>query len=55
MEIPTGAEVFMCGPLSFMQSVRSQLIDAGVPGRAIHYEIFGPDLWMLHDEARAAA
>ena len=55
VEIPTGAEVFMCGPLSFMQSVRSQLIDAGVPGRAIHYEIFGPDLWMLHDEARAAA
>ncbi|RKQ34888.1 globin domain-containing protein [Kocuria tytonis] len=54
MEIPTGAEVFMCGPLEFMQAVRSQLIAAGVPGRAIHYEIFGPDLWMLHDEARTA-
>ena len=55
VEIPTGAEVFMCGPLPFMQSVRSQVIDSGVPGRAVHYEIFGPDLWMLHDEARAAA
>ncbi|WP_369060650.1 globin domain-containing protein [Kocuria rhizophila] len=55
VEVPADAEVFMCGPLPFMQAVRSQLVDAGVPGRAIHYEIFGPDLWMLHDEARAAA
>lgn len=54
VEIPEGAEVFMCGPLAFMQSVRSQLVAGGVPGRAIHYEIFGPDLWMLHDEARTA-
>ena len=55
VEIPQGVEVFMCGPLQFMQAVRSQLIAEGVPGRAIHYEIFGPDLWMLHDEARTAA
>ncbi|MDO4918166.1 globin domain-containing protein [Kocuria sp.] len=53
--VPADAEVYMCGSLPFMQSVRSQLVDAGIPGRAIHYEIFGPDLWMLHDEARTAA
>lgn len=54
VEIPEGAHAFMCGPLPFMKGLRSQLIERGVPGRNIHYEIFGPDQWMLHDEARKA-
>ncbi|MCV7527040.1 globin domain-containing protein [Micrococcus luteus] len=46
IELPSGAEVILCGPLAFMQSTRSTLIDAGVPATSIRYEIFGPDLWL---------
>ena len=46
IELPSGAEVILCGPLAFMQSTRSKLIDAGVPATSIRYEIFGPDLWL---------
>lgn len=53
LDVPSNASVYMCGPLPFMQGVRSQLIDAGVPGVQIQYEIFGPDQWMLRDTARA--
>lgn len=52
LEVPANASAYLCGPLPFMQGVRSQLIDAGVPGTNIQYEIFGPDQWMLHDQAR---
>lgn len=50
--VPAHASAYLCGPLPFMQGVRSQLIEAGVPGTNIQYEIFGPDQWMLHDQAR---
>jgi nitric oxide dioxygenase len=40
-----GAMYYLCGPLPFMQAVRSSLIDRGVPPRDIQYEVFGPDLW----------
>ena len=33
------------GPLPFMRHVRTSLLDRGVPGEAIRYEVFGPDLW----------
>lgn len=46
IELPSGAEVILCGPLAFMQATRSALIDAGVPATGIRYEIFGPDLWL---------
>ena len=46
IELPSGAEVILCGPLAFMQATRSALIDAGVPATSIRYEIFGPDLWL---------
>ncbi|MBD2761715.1 hemin transporter [Kocuria sp. cx-455] len=54
LDLDQDTTAFMCGPLPFMKGLRSQLIDKGVPGRNIHYEIFGPDQWMLHDEARKA-
>lgn len=54
LNVPTNASVYLCGPLPFMQGVRSQLVEAGIPGTQIQYEIFGPDQWMLHDQARAA-
>ena len=45
IEIPADATVYMCGPLPFMQAIRSALLDRGVPPSEIQYEVFGPDLW----------
>jgi nitric oxide dioxygenase len=45
VELPSGASYYLCGPLPFMQAVRSALIDRGVAPRDIQYEVFGPDLW----------
>ena len=46
VELPLEAEYYLCGPLPFMQSVRSALILRGVPAKDIQYEVFGPDLWL---------
>lgn len=54
LDVPSDANVYLCGPLPFMQGVRSALVEAGIPGKNINYEIFGPDQWMLHDQAREA-
>ena len=54
LDVPSDANVYLCGPLPFMEGVRSALVEAGVPGKNINYEIFGPDQWMLHDQAREA-
>ncbi|MDO4916951.1 MAG: FAD-binding oxidoreductase [Rothia sp. (in: high G+C Gram-positive bacteria)] len=53
LDVPSNAAVYLCGPLPFMKETRSHLVDAGVPGVQIQYEIFGPDQWMLRDTARA--
>jgi len=45
VKLPDSAQYYLCGPLPFMQKVRSSLIDRGVPARDIQYEVFGPDLW----------
>ncbi|MBC7441290.1 MAG: hemin transporter [Ramlibacter sp.] len=44
--IPEDASVYLCGPLPFMRSLRAQALESGVPADRIHYEIFGPDLWL---------
>lgn len=44
--LPAGAKLYLCGPLPFMRSVRSQAIGAGLPATDIHYEVFGPDVWL---------
>ncbi|MGW7613394.1 globin domain-containing protein [Streptomyces sp. NPDC054766] len=41
-----GTHAYLCGPLPFMRAVRTQLLDKGVPASDIHYEVFGPDLWL---------
>ena len=46
--IPADASVYLCGPLPFMRSLRSQALESGVPADRIHYEIFGPDLWLAN-------
>ncbi|SEC59072.1 nitric oxide dioxygenase [Streptomyces sp. 2131.1] len=44
--IPSGTHAYLCGPLPFMRAVRTQLLAKGVPASDIHYEVFGPDLWL---------
>ncbi|MFG2407893.1 globin domain-containing protein [Streptomyces brevispora] len=44
--IPSGTHAYLCGPLPFMRTVRTQLLAKGVPSADIHYEVFGPDLWL---------
>lgn len=44
--VPEGTRAYLCGPLPFMRAVRTQLIDKGVAPADIHYEVFGPDLWL---------
>ncbi|MBD0692149.1 globin domain-containing protein [Streptomyces sp. CBMA123] len=46
VEIPVGTTAYLCGPLPFLRAVRGQLLAAGVPAADIHYEVFGPDLWL---------
>lgn len=46
VDLPAHAKVYLCGPLPFMRAVRSQAIAAGIPATDIHYEVFGPDLWL---------
>ncbi|MGF1427583.1 globin domain-containing protein [Kitasatospora sp. LaBMicrA B282] len=46
LELPAGTTAYLCGPLPFLRAARSQLLTAGLPASAIHYEVFGPDLWL---------
>jgi nitric oxide dioxygenase len=46
VELPPDPQIYLCGPLPFMESVRSTLIDRDVPEANIHYEVFGPDKWL---------
>jgi nitric oxide dioxygenase len=38
------ANVYMCGPLPFMQAQWADLLAHGVPQQRLHREVFGPDL-----------
>ncbi|MGW0880392.1 globin domain-containing protein [Streptomyces sp. NPDC002671] len=46
IDVPAGTRAYLCGPLPFMRAVRAQLIEQGVAPADIHYEVFGPDLWL---------
>lgn len=37
---------YLCGPLPFTRLVRGELLAKGLHPSAIHYEVFGPDLWL---------
>ena len=45
VDLPDDANYYLCGPIPFMQAVRSALLARGVAPRDIQYEVFGPDLW----------
>jgi nitric oxide dioxygenase len=38
------ADVYLCGPVEFMQEQWRTLVDAGVPASRLHREVFGPEL-----------
>lgn len=46
LDLPGNASMYVCGPLPFMKAIRNQAIDAGIPSTKIHYEVFGPDVWL---------
>ncbi|BDM70743.1 hemin transporter [Streptomyces nigrescens] len=46
VDLPPGVTAYLCGPLPFLRAVRGALLRRGVPAEAIHYEVFGPDLWL---------
>jgi nitric oxide dioxygenase len=45
VSLPDAAEYYLCGPVPFMQAVRTALLERGVRPGDIQYEVFGPDLW----------
>ncbi|MEV5005491.1 globin domain-containing protein [Streptomyces sp. NPDC055692] len=51
VDVPAGTRAYLCGPLPFMRAVREQLIGKGVSPADIHYEVFGPDLWLAQQAA----
>ncbi|MEV8128061.1 globin domain-containing protein [Streptomyces sp. NPDC085944] len=46
LDLPEGVTAYLCGPVPFMRAVRGDLLRRGVPAEAVHYEVFGPDLWL---------
>ena len=46
-EIPLApeADVYLCGPIPFMQAVRAGLRRRGLPDERIRYEVFGSEQW----------
>jgi nitric oxide dioxygenase len=44
LELPADVQAYVCGPIQFIDSIRQQLTDRGVPAAAIRHELFGPDL-----------
>ncbi|MER7721435.1 globin domain-containing protein [Streptomyces flaveolus] len=46
VDLPRGLTVYLCGPVPFMRAVRGDLLRRGVSAEAVHYEVFGPDLWL---------
>ncbi|MER5965327.1 globin domain-containing protein [Streptomyces sp. NPDC002057] len=46
LDLPAGVTAYLCGPLPFLRAVRGDLVGRGVAASDIHYEVFGPDLWL---------
>ncbi|MFF5205722.1 globin domain-containing protein [Streptosporangium sp. NPDC000396] len=49
IDLPEGTVAYLCGPLPFMRNVRTGLLRRGTHASNIHYEVFGPDLWLGQD------
>ncbi|MCH0538995.1 hemin transporter [Streptomyces sp. MUM 203J] len=46
LSLPAHTSAYLCGPLPFMRALRGELLAKGLHPSAIHYEVFGPDLWL---------
>lgn len=55
VDLPDGAAYHLCGPLPFMQAMRSALLERGVQAQEVQYEVFGPDLWQADLASTASA
>lgn len=38
------ADIYLCGPIGFMQAMRESLLNKGIKAERIHREVFGPDM-----------
>jgi nitric oxide dioxygenase len=47
IELPGDAQVYLCGNNGFVQAVRAQLVDCGIPAARVHSELFSPNDWLL--------
>jgi nitric oxide dioxygenase len=47
IQIPDGAGIYLCGNTGFVQAVRTQLVDRGVPAESVHCELFSPNDWLV--------
>ena len=46
VEVLLDSQAYLCGPLPFMDLVRTELLARGLPEANIHCEVFGPDMWL---------
>jgi nitric oxide dioxygenase len=47
IQMPKDAAIYLCGNAGFVQAVRTQLIDRGVPAGSVHCELFSPNDWLV--------
>lgn len=47
LDIPEDAHVYVCGADGFVQAVRPQLLERGLPADRVHCELFSPNDWLL--------
>ncbi|WP_448852631.1 globin domain-containing protein [Corynebacterium sp. 335C] len=47
VDLPADADYYLCGGNGFLQAVRDQLAEAGVDRDRVHFELFGPNDWLL--------
>lgn len=47
VDLPEGAQYYLCGGNGFLQAVRKQLADRGVDRNNVHFELFSPNDWLL--------
>ncbi|MGW5121927.1 hemin transporter, partial [Streptomyces noursei] len=46
LPLPSDVTTYLCGPLPFMRTLRGALLGRGLKPQTMHYEVFGPDLWL---------
>jgi len=47
VDLPAGAEIYLCGGNGFVQAVRGRLLSRGIATSQIHCELFSPNDWLL--------